>query len=599
MDTSKTLNVERGQKASLSITSALVSALLEWMLIFMLFVDASLSYLITSFARYCHLQIPCLLCSRLDHVLGNERSGFYFCQNHKLKVSSLVYCQLHNNLIDVHGTCESCFFSFATVNKSNAETYRLLVAKLGAEPFYGLSQEDNTVDFSGTRKCSCCNEEWITRSCTQKLFRIKSVNSEAPEFDGSLPIKYNINEALLGYKKVNVTSDTESEAPSFDNELIREMETLDNDSLAEPQIITLASERLINPDPPVNFSLLDSFCNVESEAPLEHGLEELNWQQAAQNNDARVQSELISFDEPLPSPSINGTQYEESNETIVTRSADLEKEVEIDYVEASRDTDNELPKEVTTEISRVESDSILANDIDMDSKPTSSPRMEECLDVGDASYRLGLGTTRGRQLSGRLLEHQKSMTESTKASEELKLFLSARGIELSLNDNSPRVSAKSEDYNPKEASNSTGVQILERRISLERNESNLSADGSTASEIEGENAVDLLKRQIEHDKKMMISLYKELEEERNASAVAVNQAMAMITRLQEEKATLHMEALQCLRMMEEQAEYDDEALQKANEMLVDKEKQIQDFEAELQLYRNQSNTINCQANSKR
>ncbi|RDX83550.1 Myosin-binding protein 1, partial [Mucuna pruriens] len=83
----------------------------------------------------------------------------------------------------------------------------------------------------------------------------------------------------------------------------------------------------------------------------------------------------------------------------------------------------------------------------------------------------------------------------------------------------------------------------------------------------------------------MDSLQKELEEERNASAVATNEAMSMITRLQEEKATLQMEALQDLRMMEEQAEYDNEELEKVSDLLAEKEKEIQDLEAELEFYR--------------
>ncbi|KAF2325315.1 hypothetical protein GH714_026421 [Hevea brasiliensis] len=61
--------------------------------------------------------------------------------------------------------------------------------------------------------------------------------------------------------------------------------------------------------------------------------------------------------------------------------------------------------------------------------------------------------------------------------------------------------------------------------------------------------------------------------------------MAMITRLQEEKAALHMEALQYLRMMEEQAEHDVEALEKANDLLAEKEKDIQDLEADLEFFR--------------
>ncbi|KAL5068118.1 hypothetical protein RYX36_019005 [Vicia faba] len=68
--------------------------------------------------------------------------------------------------------------------------------------------------------------------------------------------------------------------------------------------------------------------------------------------------------------------------------------------------------------------------------------------------------------------------------------------------------------------------------------------------------------------------------------------MSMITRLQEEKAALQMEALQYLRMMEEQAEYDNEEFEKVNDLLTEKEKEIQDLEAELDYYRLNSNLTN-------
>jgi hypothetical protein len=150
---------------------------------------------------------------------------------------------------------------------------------------------------------------------------------------------------------------------------------------------------------------------------------------------------------------------------------------------------------------------------------------------------------------------------------------------------SPKLSINSDEVKTSDASSIIGMQILQKRITLERNESGLSLDGSIVSEIEGESDIDRLKRQVEHDKKLLSALYKELEEERNASTIAVNQAMAMITRIQEEKATLHMEALQSLRMMEEQAEYDMEALQKTNDLLTEKEKEVQDLEEELEFYR--------------
>lgn len=119
--------------------------------------------------------------------------------------------------------------------------------------------------------------------------------------------------------------------------------------------------------------------------------------------------------------------------------------------------------------------------------------------------------------------------------------------------------------------------------SFNRNESTLEPFyENTIEEIEGESPFDRLKRQIEADRNYMSILYKELEEERNASAIAANQAMAMINRLQQEKAAMQMDALQYLRMMEEQSEYDQEAIQRLNELLTDREKEIQDLEAALE-----------------
>lgn len=219
------------------------------------------------------------------------------------------------------------------------------------------------------------------------------------------------------------------------------------------------------------------------------------------------------------------------------------------------------------------------------------------LDLSDA-YKLAVGS-KGRQLSGLLVE-QWIGRDSSRLSEDLKVLLSqlsSRGMEQLMNDVSPRIAASpriavsprisinSDDLKASDSSAFNGIEILQRRVSLERNESGLSLDGSILSEIEGESVVDRLKRQVEHDRKLLSALYNELEEERNASAVATNQAMAMITRLQEEKATLQMEALQHLRMMEEQAEYDMEALQNTNDLLAEKEKEIQDLEAELEFYR--------------
>lgn len=182
--------------------------------------------------------------------------------------------------------------------------------------------------------------------------------------------------------------------------------------------------------------------------------------------------------------------------------------------------------------------------------------------------------------------------DSFKAYEDLRILISqfsaARGLEIPWNElsPSPRVQGQGDDPKLSDASSSAILQNITKSLSIERNESGFeSLDGSIVSEIEGESPVDRLKRQVELDRKSMYLLYKELEEERSASAVAANQALAMITKLQEEKAAMQMEALQYQRMMEEQSEYEEEALQKLNELLVQREMEIKDFEAEVESYR--------------
>lgn len=94
-----------------------------------------------------------------------------------------------------------------------------------------------------------------------------------------------------------------------------------------------------------------------------------------------------------------------------------------------------------------------------------------------------------------------------------------------------------------------------------------------------------LKSQVRLDRKSLMALYMDLDEERSASAIAANNAMAMITRLQEEKAALQMDASQYQRMMEEQIDYDEEILQETNDLLLKLEEEVRTLETELEVYR--------------
>ncbi|XP_075658342.1 myosin-binding protein 1-like isoform X4 [Castanea sativa] len=627
------------QRTYRGLATALASAVLEWLLISLLFANSIFSYLITKFARYCKLQTPCLLCSRLDHVFGNEKLGYYrdlICGNHKLEISSLVLCHAHDKLVDVHGMCENCLFSFATVNKSNSETYRLLVGKLGEDSHSGFDQdpllEGHKIGCSSTKHCSCCNEPWVLGGYTHRLNQSKSIGSEAAELDVPLSGVVGLNQddlrmrreepsvsaphmrnyvldplSRVGYTELNVTSDTESEVLYSDDDnkkaLLHETDDFKDDLTAQVSQVQLDS---IEPH---------GSTSVAPTVSIMNDLEELNWQQADSKVESPAPTVPISPDDFPPSSNAVETTIEVSKESLdLTRTDEVEQ----------------TPVAESGKIFDARTTPITSSEIVLETKPVSTDAAQQLpylLDLGDA-YKIAVGN-RGRQFSGVLVE-QRMGKDSSRISEDFKNLLSqlsaTRGLEQSTNEKSPRFSVNSDELKTSDALNSIGMQILhkrisleqnepglsldgsalqrrnsiernesglsldgstlQKRISLERNESELSLDGSNVSEIEGESLVDRLKRQIDHDRKHVSALYKELEEERNASAIAVNQSMAMITKLQEEKATIHMEALQCLRLLEEQSEYDMEALQKANDLLAEKEKEIQDLESELEFYRN-------------
>lgn len=125
------------------------------------------------------------------------------------------------------------------------------------------------------------------------------------------------------------------------------------------------------------------------------------------------------------------------------------------------------------------------------------------------------------------------------------------------------------------------------RLSSESNEASTSNEGGEDEAILN----NLPSRQVRLDRKPLMALYMELDEERNASAVAANNAMAMITKLQEEKAAIQMEALQYKRLMEEEVEHDEESLRATNEILIRKEIEVMELENELAVYREKYGNI--------
>ncbi|XP_043720898.1 uncharacterized protein LOC122668389 [Telopea speciosissima] len=99
------------------------------------------------------------------------------------------------------------------------------------------------------------------------------------------------------------------------------------------------------------------------------------------------------------------------------------------------------------------------------------------------------------------------------------------------------------------------------------------------------NVIRVLEQAIDEEQAGRAALYLELEKERSAAATAADEAMAMIMRLQEEKASIAMEARQYQRMIEEKSAYDAEEMGILKEILVRREREKHFLEKEVETYR--------------
>ncbi|XP_050206529.1 uncharacterized protein LOC126656094 [Mercurialis annua] len=117
---------------------------------------------------------------------------------------------------------------------------------------------------------------------------------------------------------------------------------------------------------------------------------------------------------------------------------------------------------------------------------------------------------------------------------------------------------------------------------------------SATVEIEA-NVIRQLVQSLEEEKVARAALYQELEKERAAAATAADEAMAMILRLQEDKASIEMEARQYHRVIEEKFAYDDEEMKIFKEILIRREREIHFLEKEVEAYERMSFLGNEQA----
>ncbi|KAL2481746.1 Myosin-binding protein 7 [Abeliophyllum distichum] len=103
--------------------------------------------------------------------------------------------------------------------------------------------------------------------------------------------------------------------------------------------------------------------------------------------------------------------------------------------------------------------------------------------------------------------------------------------------------------------------------------------------VEIGNECTALRETVSSRQQTIQDLILELEEERNASSSAANEAMSMILRLQREKAEVQMEARQFKRFVEERMAHDQQEMLALEDLLYKREQSIQSLTCEVQAYK--------------
>ncbi|KAK4749245.1 hypothetical protein SAY87_026694 [Trapa incisa] len=103
--------------------------------------------------------------------------------------------------------------------------------------------------------------------------------------------------------------------------------------------------------------------------------------------------------------------------------------------------------------------------------------------------------------------------------------------------------------------------------------------------VQVENEIIALRDMVSNQQETIEELCADLDEERNASSSAANEAMSMILRLQKEKAEVQMEARQFKRFAEEKMGHDQQELAVLEDLLYKREQAIESLTCEVQAYK--------------
>ncbi|XP_019164937.1 PREDICTED: myosin-binding protein 2 [Ipomoea nil] len=546
------------------ITMILIYAVLEWTLICLLLLNSLFSYLIVKFADYFGLKPPCFWCCRA------EKKKF-LCESHSREVSRLGFCETHCRLVESKAMCGDCSESM--------------------EDFHGFSHGFRLLpwmkEVGNGEKCSCCGVGLEGTTFGSPYIVIKSSWDQLIK---GAEVEVEADHGEKGENSEEKWSDFE--VSRFGNENFDEKEEKEEDLVLENAVLEDNSERVMKDQGiQVDLSLetlpkhLEFFidCSGNGLVPIEL------IDSMAEEDQSRHQFEETNLDEKTGEEPkfavLESMEIEEDENSLVFYAKDCFSETQ-GFAQFSI-SDNEVQilgseeqqDKVSEEYSQMQINETEAEAEADVSIGTEIPDLDIADDLHCSNEDPSTSSTNFIELEDHGCKQDQEQT------------IELRALSVDLNENAMSLNEPEEEKVPDTPSSVDSLHRLHRKLLLlekKDSASEESLDGSVIGDLDGldpVSSIERLKTALKSERKALHALYTELEEERSASAVAANQTMAMINRLQEEKASMQMEALQYQRMMDEQSEYDQEALQLLNELMVKREKERQELEKELEVYR--------------
>ncbi|KAI9082175.1 hypothetical protein K1719_035915 [Acacia pycnantha] len=622
------------------ITLVLVYAILEWILIIFLLLNSLFSFCILKFADYFGLKRPCVWCTRIDQIIepGNNSKNSLrdlVCDAHASEISKLGFCNTHRRLAESEDMCEDC-------SSSSQKDYVKISKNFGFFPWLkqiGMIQDVEIEDENEILNCSCCGVRLDNRFCPP-CFLIKpslsfldytkqkeNLITQGGVVDAEVDKDSSLSDLIIldfaadhnhedepsteeNKKSHNMVSDVDDDDDTCSCSVCGNMKEIMDDQdykldLGKDKGQEVAEEK--NVDIPKDD---DQSCEMSTKVQVSATEEKTQGTSSLKHLEFLIEGDdcrLIPI-EKNQNQNVGDHGIDNSNNEDVILDFDMQADAEaepamenwhIEAITSGFQDEEDLEQ-------KHQEDSLKADNVEA-SKETStniSPASEEAAQMQDDEFEaeVSIGTEIPEhepvdefQSQDILFDSNQNESGHDKGEEdfvEFRTMVVEPKIPME-NNHLSSLEINENEKDEKVPDTPTSLenlhQLHKKLLLLERKESGTedSLDGSSViSDIDcGELTTEKLKSALKTERKALNALYAELEEERSASAIAASQTMAMINRLQEEKAAMQMEALQYQRMMEEQSEYDQEALQLLNEIMVKREKENQELEKELEAYR--------------